>query len=714
MLEGLNLIREFWRVLRRRVASHVATRSMLSSQPRVNRDFNERISGLANPPREFEDAIQNGKENLKILQLAAAWCRNADYTKGPFGTGLLEVSTGLPISGGSLRCDFADAPSVFAHNLRDTALDFYESNCVGCTHRVQTGVTEHLGNWANARISARKRDLIRIEEERRAAIEARNTRATRRRFLLGERNASTQSILNLLDRVDSSKRDQEAEHLLVTHASMAPGDFSDGLVEHVVEEAMAIGNSAFLEVAIAIFERQRRPSREQMVGVAFQALREEVAVKAAGRVIAIHATEFDIDPEPLMNIVKLAAGEPDHFRARRVDPDPAALFRFCDCDPAAATDLMSALLDDPDDQTRAYAAHASEKLVAARPSVRPALLTALLNALRFPDESMYLGDPYAAAQIARVVGDILVSDPASTDRKIGARMKRADPELAKRLWRCYDSLAPSQFRDPAPKEVMFTAIERSILLLELDGNRDLAREVADSLTSFCREIKHDPPTLIPRLVRLVALWAERLQSLNAVEPSTDDADFLSALNIQSEIALISSVIYELRESLESCATRDPSAYVDFVESSWVTKESGIAREWLIDALQVVVRDPMGIDAALRVLTRSLASQDNRERAAALRVVGAIRSPVSELPQDVSAHVLKALNGDEDVMVLIAAIRAAWNIQIPAGGLPTGHRHIAQFHSGLRPKRNVQGRRSWGDRIRHETGERAALRKKVGS
>ena len=75
---------------------------------------------------EYEKAVAIGQENLELLRLADAWCQNVSYTRGPFGIGIIEASTGLPISGGSLRCDFAKPPQSYGMQLAHGAVAFYE------------------------------------------------------------------------------------------------------------------------------------------------------------------------------------------------------------------------------------------------------------------------------------------------------------------------------------------------------------------------------------------------------------------------------------------------------------------------------------------------------------------------------------------------------------------------------------------------------------
>ena len=179
------------------------------------------------------------------------------------GTGMLKQATGLPISGESLRRDFASAPTSFGMQLEHNALSFYEENCVGCQHRIPTDAAEHLGMWSEARISDRKRRWQREDATRKAITEARRRRREDRRLLLGAPHPTVQSILDLIDRVDSEELDTGAEGLLISHAEMSPEDFPDAVLEHMVTEAIAIGIGALVDSVIAVFERDGRPLRSR-------------------------------------------------------------------------------------------------------------------------------------------------------------------------------------------------------------------------------------------------------------------------------------------------------------------------------------------------------------------------------------------------------------------------------------------------------------------
>lgn len=392
----------------------------------------------------YNDAIQLGLENLEILKLAASWCENVGQTSGPLGIGDLQAATGLPITGGSLRCEYATAPTSFGASLTASSVEFYERNCIGCPHRRPTGATEHLGIYADALIAERNEWERQVEQARLERAEARRQRQEDRRLRFGVPDPTGQSILDLIDRVDGDGRDPEAEGLLLRHAEMSPGDFSVELLAHLTDEAIAIGNSPLLESVIAVFERDGRLGADRMLEVAFGAMTAGVARVACGRVIAANAQTFPATDEPLIAIMALAAGGFD-FSAfgHRARGEPAALLRLYDVDRDRATVIVGAQLRNEEAAMRSAAAHAADGLVAARPDAGPRLLDALLDAVLIRDKSATLGDPFASKQACKVVGDILVAAPVTTAAAIDARIAGADLRTTNKMWRCYDTAARS-------------------------------------------------------------------------------------------------------------------------------------------------------------------------------------------------------------------------------------------------------------------------------
>ena len=634
---------------------------------------------------EYKKAIQIGQENLAVLRLARAWCDNIDYTRGPFGIGLIEAASGLPISGGNLRCDFAEPPTSFAARLAAGAVDFYERNCIGCTDRKATDASVHLGTWSEAHIAERAELETQAARQRCDVETACRERATARRFQHGQCDPVSQSILDLLDRVDALERDQEAEQLLVKHAEMAPGDFSDALVEHLAIEGLAIGSDAFLRTVIAIFERQGRPAADTMLDIAFQAAEMNVAGESAGRVIATHAEAPAVAVSSLTGLVRLAAGTPDHFSSRRIGAEPAALLRLFDCDSGSTVKLLSDMLRDEDVTTRAQAAHAAEKVVAARPSAGALLLPALLDSLSHPDNSKYMGDQFAAAQVARVVADIFITDPEAADLGLYPRIRTAEPSLAKKLWACYQHACPSRFRQEVPLHVTNVILRRSLKLLEMDLEYELQRDVASTVSTAYHGRIEGGALALRDILRVVYHWSSRRHAMETNEPAREDLTAESFLTLESERTLVSAILSELCSALECAARQYPHEYVSLIDSEWDVSGTNAARVLLLDVLRVVIRDQESFEITVPLLRRALARSSASERAAAFRVIGEIRSSEVSAPHDLVNRVLQGFD-DYTLIVLLGALRAAQRLEIPQVAKPSVINRAFAFAASYGPER----------------------------
>ena len=643
-----------------------------------------RVPEMDDTQSEIVKAIETGYQNREILCLATAWCQNIDYTRGPFGVGVIESSTGLPVSGGSLRCDFAKAPQRFGALLEANAVAFYEENCVGCSDRVATEATEHLGTWAEAQIAERENLAAKAALAQREAKRASKERAASRRLLHGNCDPATQSILDLVDKVDDLVRDEEAEQSLIKHAELAPGDFPDALVDHLTNEAMSIGNSAFLETTFAIFERQGRPDTDTMLGIAFQAVEKSIAQGTAGRIVAAHAREFDVEPSSLTGFVQIAAGRPHHMFDRWVDAEPAALFRFFECEPEAAVKLISDMLQDTDVWTRACAAHASANLVAAKLPAGSLLLPSLLDSLSFSDDSKYGGDPFAAKQVACVVAEIFIANPKDCDTCLEARIRTADPKLAKNLWDCYDRACRIRFHERLPSHVTDTIVRRSVLLLETDLDTELLRDVADTLSLAC--LKENVGTALQNrdMVRLVVLWLSRLQRMAKDSPTEENMTTQGFLEAYAERQRVSAILNHLQEVLERVADQNPRAYLSAINPEWNGADARERRVFFLEVLGAIVHDQIKFDLTLPVLRRSLKSRRSGERAAALRVIGRVPTSKVSIPQDVVSRVLEAVD-DEKLIVLLGAIRAAQHLEIPPQTKPKLISELLGFCSSYGPQ-----------------------------
>jgi hypothetical protein len=63
-----------------------------------------------------------GRRNSEIIDLALRWCRHISLDRSHSGVGMVEQATGLPVSGGAFRCDYAAGPIASAMRLDDARM----------------------------------------------------------------------------------------------------------------------------------------------------------------------------------------------------------------------------------------------------------------------------------------------------------------------------------------------------------------------------------------------------------------------------------------------------------------------------------------------------------------------------------------------------------------------------------------------------------------
>jgi hypothetical protein len=611
--------------------------------------------------RDIQDDIDRttaiGIENAQILELAANWCEHIGVTRGPMGVGLVEQATGLPVGGGSLRCSHARAPTSYGMQLKFTAADFYEKNCLGCPHHKSTGRTPHLGAWADAVLVERDEHTRKAAEERRVEQEKRRERTDRRRFLLGTPDPAVQAILDLVELVDAEEPDPEAERLLLKHGELSPHDFPDALLNHLASEGLAIGRGPLLEVVFSIFERVGRPSPEAVLGLAFAAVRDGVAAQAAGAHIAQHAIEFPPDERPRKGLVRLAAGTFD-FRSDWTGARPEALLRFFDIDPNGAADTVCALLRDPEPWARATAAHAAQALVRNRPASHDLLLSGLLDCVLIPDRSRYHGDPWASSHAADVVGDILIAEPGPTDAAIVARLPGKGEREARALWQCYWHASPSRFRDPVPPEAIGVIERRAVALLKEDRPVRFLERVAETLSNLTDDHDGSSGVAVQELVDLLLVWTEKHREAGKFEV-TESTTPLDVLEFQNRQLRVGAVARSLEKALQGRAKADVAGYVAAIAPIW----DALGGPTLVDEDRASLLEALGsittqeqLDAAEPLLGRVLSGGDTAERAAALQVVEKLQWRDLDVPRPIQQLVVANLF-HEKLWVAIHAIRA---------------------------------------------------------
>ena len=188
----------------------------------------------------IQQAMEAGEKNLRTWKLVQNWCANVKIVKHG-GTGIVEMQTGLPIGHHFLECPHAPAGGMAAWDLADTAIDFYDRNCVDCKFRKPVG----LPNISILIAERDKQKKAHDQEQARQAqviadrLAAREAARQIIRQNLGALPATTLDQISELDRT----RSETAALRLVELVELAPETFVPEIVEHlfVLAELTSIG-----------------------------------------------------------------------------------------------------------------------------------------------------------------------------------------------------------------------------------------------------------------------------------------------------------------------------------------------------------------------------------------------------------------------------------------------------------------------------------------
>jgi hypothetical protein len=134
--------------------------------------------------KHVQRAIALGEANQRTLELVQNWCANVRIEKHGWG-GIIEQMNGLPIGPRSLVCPYAVAPGFSGSDLKFLAVDFYDRNCAGCTHRKPVALP-NLSSLIHERDAARAATDAESARRDAAAAAALQERDAKRRAIRAE------------------------------------------------------------------------------------------------------------------------------------------------------------------------------------------------------------------------------------------------------------------------------------------------------------------------------------------------------------------------------------------------------------------------------------------------------------------------------------------------------------------------------------------------
>jgi hypothetical protein len=292
--------------------------------------------------KDIQRAIEIGELNRATTELVRNWCAHARIVRYG-GIGLIEQQTGLPIGPHGLACDFAAAGGVYSSDMRGTALDFYDRNCIDCKHRKAVGIP-------NLSSLVKEREDLRAAEARKAELaaaqeaEAREKRRAVRARLKEGLGPLSAALIDHIDEFDDN-RDRVHRDRLCESARLAPEHFVPSIIAYVFE--LTEREPWFGEAGLTILDHvQADPAR--VARLALAAVGKTWPIDTHARVLLSKLGVIDPDqiPDALPAIIELANPYDEiPFAETRTPPSKPELLRgLWGAHPAAVTRGIDRLL----------------------------------------------------------------------------------------------------------------------------------------------------------------------------------------------------------------------------------------------------------------------------------------------------------------------------------------------------------------------------------
>ncbi|HTR51843.1 MAG TPA: hypothetical protein VMJ10_14105 [Kofleriaceae bacterium] len=617
------------------------------------------------------DAYQLGRRNQEILDLARAWCHHVRRDQSWTGVGMIEEETGLPVSGGSLTCDHARGQSPAGAQLAGIALDFYQRNCVGCTKRVATGAIPNLGTWAE-QLLAQQRAAEECAAEERAVRDAeREARHRQRRLRLAGTDPVTQSILDVIDRIDAESPETEACEELLALARLHPAALGPEVVADLVELAVSQHNETCLE-AVSIARNGTGTGSADILQTALRALREGWGRRTSASIMVSFATAADIDAELVRAVVRIASSPLRHWPGRAPGSRPEALLRCIELAPERCLDFLTQELNNENDWRRGAAAQAMTCIIQHGTAPTGRMLAMLLSALRYRDDRrMY--DAQASVAVEQAIANVILRETALAEEVFSERWDRASAAERAHVIGSYDRLVRSHLDSTLPTAAATAAASRSIqVMLDRTTEPELlmaAAEVAKLVLDYhASTVEVTVEALLGALAVVCRLLEEMSEPAPPLLQQTAQQAFASTLEREQRRNALSVCKRSLVSGVTAAAVEQPQAFWTSFAAVWATDpEIASTRRELTAILGGVAKEQGSLATALPYLYSALVGADQAVRAAAVSAFSALLEEDGvrdQLPELVTEGIVNALT-DKYLIVVAAACDAIGLVDVPA-------------------------------------------------
>lgn len=613
---------------------------------------------------KIEEAVEAGRRNAEAMALMRNWCAHA-RTRRMGGVGMVEQMTGLPISHFAMECDHAPGGGMACWDFGESALDFYDRNCVSCAVRQPVGLP-NLGRLVAERDEARRaadaRQRIELDRAERALQERRRSREELRPSL----DAVNQALLDDLDAFDRDHADADRTRLAEA-ARMAPERIDPRVVDLLFTQAGATTSLALvtLDVGAHVAKGERR-----LLLLAQRLFRAGLGGEAAAQVLLdnlAHLPDADIT-ELVPAAAELAS--PDHhdyFGGSELPCDPRLLVALWFGRPESVRRGIDGLLDRLTVATSQLAGRAMRIILendrgAAQGFVRSAASRYVRAKQLLPE----LGEYESLGDMAGALDILLDEEPGALDAVLQELLVGASIEAKRGVASIYGQALRGRYADgkdlPVPETRLRLGLARLTWLPSQILDQQVLSTVADALRHPPDEIWQLVEDRADDLVGAALLLDEQVAAGDAALKK--DASMLEHIERNTFRSAAYGVVSRFLK-LAAQGSRTEAARRRFIQTvQAIPEERALLRGLAHKAAMRMAGDIAGLNAVLPLLYAGLVGTSVQGRAQAAL-------SLSEIPsrgrQDIPALVYEAFCAlllDQYVAVHKNAVSTIQRISIP--------------------------------------------------
>lgn len=617
--------------------------------------------------RRWAEGVEIGKKNQRTVTLIQNWCAHARI-ENLGGVGLIQLQTGLPIGHLAMACDYATSGTMACWDLVDAALDFHDSNCVGCSNRKPV----RLPNLSE--LVAERDTAVRAQEARAAAqdqiqADALRKRRAAREALRAKLPPPSKSLVDHLDALDTGSESKAGEELEAA-AGLAPEAFTPDLIEFLFG-LIDDNERCAMETALVVLDKVGA-APDRLANAALRSLGLHGGIKSAEVLLRHleHARE-DLVARAVPILIHHAEQANSRFVEREGNADPRFLVAVHKAFPAEVERVVDELLGSQDPGRMSIGACAVCALGGADGATALKFARTLISKLartNWEDDSD--SQPTAIrGKLRRAAALAFRFDPGTTEALIESFRMGASPKGHKELLNIYQWVLRRGWNEKNdPFEAGDSAaFDRMIALASNPTNKEMVPELGGFFAHAGHSFKDLAAEKIDALLGAAALLADALDRLDAQHKATPATDFLGRIERNNHRSGLANLQGNLAKLAAEAAADDPERTGKFLSLlSSIPSERTELRHVLIDHLDELITSPQTLAKVLPYLYSALVGASTLERGAAATTIGKIEHKLLEDAPPLLLEALVALLWDKYLFPMAETVEALERVRLPDG------------------------------------------------